>query len=318
MHEWHHGVSHSKRGCGDMNNLHIVSELSEANGMYQVARMLAREQGGEVETAETFLSMANGELCRYDEVWVHGLWLPCLWKSCWKVLRLGGMEDRPKLVRMTHGSLSPICLRQHGKWKKRLVSPIEKWLFRLCDSIVVTGEWEKQWAERYLGDNRKASVNSKIEVTDLKRFFNLDGKLGVNTSLTTNHSGLHILYLGRRHPLKGVEYLEQAVKNINALHQHEARCPIELKVESETFGEEKNRLWNWCDVLVLPTMSENFGLSIAEALEHGKSVITTDGAPAWKNDERVVWLNGFVEADRDEKIQKLVDAIVSFRRGEWL
>ena len=41
------------------------------------------------------------------------------------------------------------------------------------------------------------------------------------------------------------------------------------------------KVWAWCDVLVLPTLSENFGLVVAEALERGKRVITTDGAPVW-------------------------------------
>ena len=56
---------------------------------------------------------------------------------------------------------------------------------------------------------------------------------------------------------------------------------VELKLVSNAFGEEKEKVWDWCDVLVLPTLSENFGLVVAEALERGKRVITTDGAPVW-------------------------------------
>ena len=56
---------------------------------------------------------------------------------------------------------------------------------------------------------------------------------------------------------------------------------VELKIVSTAFGEELERVWEWCDVLVLPTLSENFGLVVAEALERGKRVITTDGAPVW-------------------------------------
>ena len=59
------------------------------------------------------------------------------------------------------------------------------------------------------------------------------------------------------------------------------KCPIDLRVVSSAFGDELEKVWDWCDVLVLPTLSENFGLVIAEALERGKRVITTDGAPAW-------------------------------------
>ena len=57
---------------------------------------------------------------------------------------------------------------------------------------------------------------------------------------------------------------------------------IELHIVSNKFGAEKKAEWDWCDVLCLPTLSDNLGLVIAEALERGKSVITTDGAPAWK------------------------------------
>ena len=39
-------------------------------------------------------------------------------------------------------------------------------------------------------------------------------------------------------------------------------------------------------MLVLPTLSENFGLVVAEALERGKRVITTDGAPVWECSSR--------------------------------
>ena len=96
----------------------------------------------------------------------------------------------------------------------------------------------------------------------------------------THNSQLNLLYLGRRHPLKGVEYLERAVKELN--HGiHRTHGNVELKIVGTAFGEELERVWEWCDVLVLPTLSENFGLVVAEALERGKRVITTDGAPVW-------------------------------------
>ena len=92
--------------------------------------------------------------------------------------------------------------------------------------------------------------------------------------------------------MKGVEYLEEAVKELGVRSQglgvrdveNNSKLEtlnLELKIVSNAFGEELGKVWDWCDVLVLPTLSENFGLVVAEALERGKRVITTDGAPAW-------------------------------------
>ena len=102
----------------------------------------------------------------------------------------------------------------------------------------------------------------------------------------------------------------------------------QLKVVSNAFGDELERVWDWCDVLVLPTLSENFGLVIAEALERGKCVITTDGAPAWEceckvekckvgsagaiwqgYDGRLIYLKGYRTGTPEDRVRLLKSAI---------
>ena len=153
---------------------------------------------------------------------------------------------------------------------------------------------------------------------------------------------MHLLYLGRRHPLKGVEYLEAAVaelnegsrsreskmnsgignfSNVEGLSVHCSTSTlnfdskqIELKIVSDAFGEEKERIWDWCDVLVLPTLSDNFGLVVAEALERGKRVITTDGAPVWGDltSEQGIYLKGYRDGSDKTRVKLLKDAIANF------
>ena len=170
---------------------------------------------------------------------------------------------------------------------------------------------------------------------------------------------LHLLYLGRRHPLKGVEYLEKAVAELNSnpvnpvnpvqnsstrstrstrLNKensslHVSTRSTRLKIVSSAFGEELEKVWDWCDVLALPTLSENFGLVIAEALERGKRVITTDGAPAWGEglelrvgsggveelrvgseiwsgyEGRLVYLKGYRDGTDEERVELLKKAM---------
>ena len=190
-------------------------------------------------------------------------------------------------------------------------------------ALIRLSQHETGWIESYLGHC------PLIEVTDIKRFFKLnpDGwendKIGQTRFIISRP--LHLLYLGRRHPLKGVEYLEAAVRQIqdSTCSTCPTRLKIDLRIVSNAFGEEKEKIWDWCDVLILPTLSENFGLVIAEALERGKRVITTDGAPAWSpsasatedksdgNDYggRLIYLRGYRDGSGETRVELLKNAI---------
>ena len=376
-----------------MKILHVVPGLSEGgNGIAVAAKLIAREQSKskhEVEVVDTrdFVHSNIRTFEHYSEIWVHSMWLPRTMRACWKVLRNVRMFEcsnaRPKLVRMTHANLDPLRYRYHG-WKKRLVAPIERWLFKRTDSVVVTCAAEKDWCQQW-------GLENEFEILDLKKYFQLDnvrmfecsnaGNRGLHLSYreraerkikpprlvalaeavqavvhhqTTPGScpqdrsiipnpqmprkGLHLLYLGRRHPLKGVEFLDRAVEDLNQSFEHSEHSNIrtlDLRIVSNHFGDELENDWSWCDVLVLPTLSENFGLVVAEALERGKQVITTDGAPAWEPEEvaggrwlvvgsskmgiayhgRLVYLKGFRDGTDEKRVRLLKEAIATLGRG---
>ena len=293
-----------------MKILHICAGWQKWNGAANIARMIMDEQRREGHEVSFATWAKVRELRAADEVWIHCGWLPCLW---WAALWGRNVRWMPEAC------YDPVRLEFHG-WKKWLVGPIERWCLRRCDRIVATCAAEKEWIEAYLG--KKCPV---VEVTDIKRFFKLeprntrntrkgDGGVGEPRNTRKDDGVLHLLYLGRRHPLKGVEYLETAVKGIEG---------GELRVVCNAFGAEKERVWDWCDVLVLPTLSENFGLVVAEALERGKRVITTDGAPAWNHEihethekgvwsgygGRLVYLKGYRDGTDEERVELLKKAI---------
>ena len=170
-----------------MKRLHLVPEASEANGVFQVARMLTVRDGGELRDMDGVLYVVDGKALKgplgwveaatpegcghpvgwFDEVWVHGMWLPRVWGACRMALRAG-----KRLVRMTHGSLSPIYLERQSKWKKRLVSPVERHYFAKCDRVVVTGGWEEEWCRAW-------GLKGPFETVDLKGFFDFSRVEGV-------------------------------------------------------------------------------------------------------------------------------------------
>ena len=301
-----------------MKILHICAGWQKWNGAANIARMIMDEQRREGHEVAFSTWASVRELRSADEVWIHCGWLPCLW---WAALWGRNVHWMPEAC------YDPIRRAYHG-WKKTLAGPIERFFLRRAKALVATCEAEKGWIESYLG--RRCPP---IEVTDIKRFFDFSHK---ERKVHKEDEVLHLLYLGRRHPLKGVEYLETAVAQLIRSPFPVPRSP-QLKVVSSTFGDELEKVWDWCDILVLPTLSENFGLVIAEALERGKSVITTDGAPAWEceckvesekckvastgaiwqgYDGRLIYLKGYRDGSDEQRVKLLKSAIEMLCRAE--
>ena len=269
--------------------------------------MIADEQASKGHVVAFRRWAKIGELRTADEVWIHCGWMPCLW---WAALWA------KRAVWVPEACYDPVRLRYHG-WKKRLAGPIERWALRRCVSVKATCAAEAEWVRTY-----EPRVKA-VEIVDVKKYFGIGGGEGLGSleglgglgsleglgGLGEVGGGVHLLYLGRRHPLKGVEYLERAVKEIGN--------GVELRIVSGAHGEEKEKVWAWCDVLCLPTLSDNFGLVVAEALERGKRVIVTDGAPAWEPEasdsdgRRLLYVRGYRAGDEATRVRLLKEAIES-------
>lgn len=282
--------------------LHVVPGLNQCwNGIAGAAKDIARSQGADlVETMEFARGRVSFE--KYDEIWVHSNWWPPTLMACVRVILA-----RKTLVRMTHANLDP--LRYHFKWiKKFAVSFVERWIFRHTSRVVVTCEAEREWCVEW-------GVKGPFELFDLKRFYEFSKPI-VFPKKENPLTPIHVLYLGRRHPLKGVKYLQLAVSELNTYCR--ARVPgcgnidcVELKIVSDVYDSELDKMWEWSDILVLPTLSENFGRVVAEALERGRPVITTDGAPAWADlsTDRGCYLVGYREGSEEKRVALLRQAL---------
>ena len=277
-----------------MKVIHFCAGLQFWNGMANTARQFVQEELARGDDSKVTNNL-DEIVADVDVVMIHGAWLPVLWRVAKRAKAVGA-----KLYIRPAGSYDPVRRAYHG-WKKKLVSFFEHRMLRKADVLLATCEAEAGWIREY-----EPRVQ-KIEITNLKRFF----KLPENDKTGHPHfiisKPIHLLYLGRKHPLKGIEYLEQAVNGLS---------DVELRIVSDAKGEELDRIWQWCEVLVLPTLSENFGRVVAEALERGKRVITTDGAPAWGDGNdyggRLIYLKGFRNGLPSERMALLREAIASF------
>ena len=155
-----------------------------------------------------------------------------------------------------------------------------------------------------------------------------------------------LLFLGRLHPIKGVPTLLTAWSRLHAKHpawelaivgpgsagyvQELRRLAGALSLqrvrfEGPLYGRDKERMFRRAELYVLPTHSENFGMTIAEALAAGTPAIVTQGAPwAGLETERAGW---WIEHGPDPLTQCLdhalalsPDALATMGRAgrEWM
>ena len=245
-----------------------------------------------------------------DRIHIHGAWLPLLWRAAARAKAVGA-----ELVIRPAGSYDPVRLAFHG-WKKRFASPFEHAMLRRADILQATCGAEAGWIAAY-----EPRAAGRIVQTDLRRFFDFSRAVPVPFDVR------RILYLGRSHPLKGLDVLEAALAAIGTTEKGVSPTGgvsvrvrlsgggiLETRMESSVFGDAREAAFAWCDLLVLPTLSENFGRVVAEALERGKPALTTDGAPVWKNLSGVLYVEGFRDAPFAERVRLLAAALRSVVR----
>lgn len=303
--------------------LHLMAGLGPTSGIANVARRFVRVQSErDLETSllapafkwnplffdVDFALRAWRRIRTADEVWVHGSWTFPVWFGAWAAKRQGR-----RLIVVPSGSFDPLRLRNASGWKKRLVAPLDRRALRRADEVVALCEEEAVWIRAF-----EPAAHVRVMQAPL---FVARTSPSSSTPPSRESRPLHVLFLGRAEdPLKGVRFLEEAVAKVNASPDGAAqgRSAVELRVLSNAVGAAKEAAWDWCDVLALPTLSENFGLVVAEALERGKAVLTTDGAPAWRvhferHPESGVYLKGFREGDAATRVAMLAEALKSFQ-----
>ena len=275
-----------------MKILHVVPGLGDpANGIAAMATRLADEQRALGEEVSLSTSCTAADCRMSDVVFVHSMWTPPVLRACHAALRAG-----TPLVRVPHGCLNPAALR-HSAWKKALVSPLERHYLRRAACILVTTDTEKAAVERWVsGVRRIEAVGMGIDdlltpdIPDFPDIPDLPPK-------RTDDGPRSFLFVGRLHPLKGLDLLLAALPtdaflrviapDVDGAWARYERLARQLGVADRvTFlgvktGAEKIRELRAADALVLPTHSENFGFAVAEALVVGTPAITTKGAP-WK------------------------------------
>jgi glycosyltransferase involved in cell wall biosynthesis len=228
-----------------------------------------------------------------DVLHSHGLWLfPNVYP---------GWVRRPvstPLVVSPRGTLSTWAL-EHSRWKKKVAWAVAQ------GRVVAAADCLHATAEEEYRDLRRAGLKRPVCV--IPNGVDLPPEpLDVTQLDATAGPERVLLYLGRLHVKKGVERLLRAWTAVAPsrpdwrLHivgpddgGHEAelralaaalRTP-RVSFAGEAHGIHKHALYRRASLHVLPSHSENFGMTVAESLACGTPVVTTRGTP-WSGLER--------------------------------
>ena len=300
-----------------MRIIHFCAGLECNNGMANTARQFIAEELAQGHDSRLTNQIADVRAARtFDVLHIHGTWLPVLWRAA-KIAKRSGA----RVIVRPAGNYDPLRRRSGfvKRLKKLVAAPFEHAMLDRADVLQASCLAEAEWIKSY-----HPHGGDKVELTDLRRFFRLMPQNQNSPESAILNRPLHVLFLGRAtDPLKGVRYLRRAVEAINedfSVLGKSENPMVELHIASKVFGAEKESEWAWCDLLCLPTLSENFGRVVAEALERGKPVITTDGAPAWKDEPRtdaqgrtrLVYLEGYRDGTDAQRVELLKGALEWF------
>lgn len=212
--------------------------------------------------------------------------------------------------------------------------------------------WESICQKLAPRNNLVLHVTSQAEADQsLKRFPRLQAVLirnGVdvpqNLRRSASNGELRLLYLGRLHPIKGVESLLEACGIVGGLSPdwhlyiagtgspsyvdflkskvQELGLSKQVEFVGEVFEDNKEALFAQSDVVLVPSHIENFGIVVAESLAHAVPVIASKGTP-WiglETNRCGLWVDNDREslATAIRKIRTLPLQEMGLRGREWM
>lgn len=233
----------------------------------------------------------------HDIVHIHGIWQFPDWAAAAAARRAGV----PYMV-TPHGSLQPARLRKSSLKKRVSAVLADRAMLNQASCLHATAADEAEAFRLYGYRGPIALIANGItpaERIDSDRAATLDASFRQEFPETRGRRLL--LFLSRIEPIKGVTTLARAwadcarqfpdwhlvlVGPDERSHLQEVRAILReggvldrTTITGPLYGERKTAAYVASELFVLPTISENFGLVIGEALSHRLPVITTTGAP---------------------------------------
>ncbi len=260
---------------------------------------------------------------RFDLLVINGVWLFHA-VAAWRAATDAGV---PYVV-FTHGALDIFFKKRYPiKHLKKLVYwPLQYRILQQAQAVLFTSESERDFALASFRPNRWKSVvvpygTNKPAGEPLAQQALFHGRVPAVMGKR------FLLFLSRIHEKKGCDLLLEAFARVADEYKDvhlviagpdQVGLQASLQAQAKTLGiedrvhwpgmlgtDEKFGAFHACEVFVLPSHQENFGIAVAEALACGRPVLISNQVNIWRDivEDRV----GLVEPDTLAGTRKLLE-----------
>jgi glycosyltransferase involved in cell wall biosynthesis len=240
---------------------------------------------GQLRYSSAFARALRQEACGTQLIHDHGLWLLPNVQVGWIAAKL-----KKPLIVAPRGMLGAAALNFSRRKKLAFWHLLQGTVVRDAACLHATSEQEYQEIRAFGLSNPVAIIPNGID-------------LPAPSGPTVSNGGERtVLSLGRIHPKKGLGHLVRAWARLEAErpdwhlriigpselgHDKELRALAatlglrRISIGEPVYGQAKLAIMRAADVFVLPSLNENFAITVAEALAAGVPVIATKGTP-WR------------------------------------
>jgi len=227
---------------------------------------------------------------KFDIIHIHEIWNYPNYVASWAAKRAG----KPYIVTI-HGALDPWCLNHKAFKKKIYALLIQKRILREASVIhAITNEEIKQIKNFVNNNNNIIMIPNGINPED---FINLPSRKELEKLYPELIGKKVLLFLGRIHPIKGLDLLAKAFVII--ARERDDVCLLIAGPDSDGYkdkimqtlkkghvlnkaifagmlkGQKKLIALGGADIFILPSYSEGFSMAILEAMISNLPVIIT-------------------------------------------
>ncbi len=272
----------------------IAEEPDSRLTEYATVEVLAPSFPARFSRSKNAIKWLHKNAVNYDIVIIHTIWAALPIEAAHVLRKL-----KVPFVIWPHGGLDPFDLQKKKNFKKILGPIFVKPMLEKCEAIICTAEKEAEVLEVYGSKSKKMILPLPVLKSQAS-----GNRERFRDRFSIGSEDFVLIFLSLLYYKKGLNLLIPAVKELSKMYSNlkvviagselngygkivnklieEHQLENKVIVTGFLSGQDKYDAFAGSDCFVLPSMNENFGIAIVEALNAGLPVLISKNVYIWK------------------------------------